>query len=197
MTLSASPALSAAVPRPRTLDARHGLDALSRQGREDMLDLIWAAWFASRPERTKELLIRTLDDGPEAIAGVTTAAAMLTLMRLRTAAAGDPEVTAIVDGLLEEQRVMQVPRRLRRVLAAGDEDRSRALVRVRVETGVRLPRQSAETISAVIGYLVGTELDPDGTEVREVPEARGFSRSAMSSLGLPFGSYTVRMRDWL
>jgi hypothetical protein len=191
MTLSPSPAFVAAVP------GRRALDVLSREGREDMLDLIWAAWFASRPERTRELLVRALDDGPEAIAGVTTAAATLTLMRLRIAAAGDLEATAIVDGLLENERVMQVPPRLRRVLAASDDDRARALTRVRAEAAVRLPRRSAETISAVIGYLAGTELDPDGTDVREVPAARGFCRAAMGTLGLPFDTYMERMRTWL
>ncbi len=64
-----------------------------------------------------------------------------------------------------------------------------------------MPRRSAETISAVIGYLVGTELDHDGAAmrdgaaVREVQVARGFCRSTMSSLGLPFDTYMERMRD--
>jgi hypothetical protein len=197
MTLSASPTFIVAAR------GRRALDVLSRQGREDMLDLIWAAWFASRPERTRQLLVRTMDDGPEAAAMLATAEATMRLRRLRSAAAGDLEVTAIVDGLLEGERTMRVPSRLRRVLDASDEDRGRALNRVRAETAVRVPRRSAEAISAVIGYLVGTELDGDGTAegdgaaVREVPVARGFCRSAMSSLGLPFDTYMERMRTWL
>jgi len=203
MTLSASPTFIVAAR------GRRALDALSLQGREDMLDLIWAAWFASRPERTRELLVRTMDDGPEAAAMLATAEATLRLKRLRRAAGGDLEVTAIVDGLLESEHTMQVPSRLRRVLDASDEDRGRALNRVRAETAVHVPRRSAETISAVIGYLVGTELDHDGpgdregaavrdgTAVREVPLARGFCRSTMSALGLPFDTYMERMRTWL
>jgi len=197
MTLSASPTFIVAAR------GRRALDALSRQAREDMLDLIWAAWFASRPERTRELLVRTMDDGPEAAAMLATAEATMRLRRLRSVAAGDTEVTALVDGLLEGERTMLVPSRLRRVLDASDEDRGRALNRVRAEAAVRLPRQSAATISAVIGYLVGTELDRDGTAardgtgVREVPVARGFCRSTMSSLGLPFDTYMERMRTWL
>jgi hypothetical protein len=191
MTLSPSHAFIVATP------GRRALDVLSRQGREDMLDLIWAAWFASRPERTKELLVRTLDDGPEAIATLATAEATLLLRRLRSVAAGDLEVIAIVDGLLEGEPVLHVPPRLKGVLDASDEDRSQALTRVRAEAAVRLARRSADTVSAVIGYLVGTELDPDGTGVREVPAARGYSRAVMSSLGLPFDAYTERMRTWL
>ena len=191
MALSTSPAFIAVAPR------RRAPDTLSHQGREDLLDLIWAAWFASRPERTKEMLLRALDDGPEAMATIATAEATHLLTRLRNAAADDAEVVAIVDGLLERHGTTGVPIRLRRVLAASDDDRRRALTRVRAETSVRLPRRSAETVSAVIGYLVGTELDHDGTRIREVPAARGYARAAMGSLGLPIDSYMGRMRDWL
>ncbi len=100
MTLSPSPSVRRRLARPRALDA------LSRQGREDMLDLIWAAWFASRPERTRELLVRTMDDGPEAVATLATAEATLRLRQLRSRAAGDQEVMAIVDGLLEGEHTM-------------------------------------------------------------------------------------------
>jgi len=191
MMLSASPAFIAAVP------ARPALDALSRQGREDLLDLIWAAWFASRPQRTQDLLVHALDDGPEAVALLATAQATVLLRRLRTVAPGDAELMGIVDGLLEGELMLHVPPRLRRVLAAGDGDRRRALARVRAETGIFLPRHAAEAVSAVIGYLIGTELGGDGTEVREVPRARGYCRSVMSSFGLPFDSYMGRMRGWL
>ena len=191
MALSTSPAFIAAAPR------RRAPDTLSRQGREDLLDLIWAAWFASRPDRTKVLLVHALDAGPEAMANVATAEATHLLARLRRAAAGDTEVVAIVDGLLEGDGAMNVPVRLRRVLAASDDDRRLALARVRAETSLRLPSRSAETVSAVIGYLVGTRLDRDGTDACEVPEARGYARAVMGSLGLPIGFYTGRMRAWL
>lgn len=131
------------------------------------------------------------------MAAMATGEATLLLMRLRSVAAGDPEVVAIVDGLLERHAAIGVPIRLRRVLAASDHDRRRALTRVRAETSVRLPRGSAEMISAVIGYLVGTELDRDGTKVREIPQARGYARSVTGSLGLPIDSYMGRMRGWL
>jgi hypothetical protein len=191
MALSPSPAFIVAGP------GRRALDALSRQGREDLLDLTWAAWFASRPEPTKALLIHALDAGPEAMAGVATAEATYRLARLRAAAADDAEVVAIVDGLLEQRDATGVPIRLRRVLAASDDDRRRTLTRVRAETSDRLPRRSAETVAAVIGYLVGTRLDHEGMDPCEVPEARGFARAVMGSLGLPFDSYMSRMRGWL
>jgi hypothetical protein len=191
MALSTSPAFIAAAPR------RWAPDTLSGQGREDLLDLIWAAWFASRPERTKVLLVHALEAGPEAMATVATAEATHLLALLRRAAAGDAEVVAIVDGLLEREGATSVPIRLRRVLAASDDDRRRALTRVRAETSLRLPRRSAETVSAVIGYLVGTRLCRDGTDASEMPEARGYARAVMGSLGLPIDSYMGRMRSWL
>jgi hypothetical protein len=191
MALSTRPAFIVAAPR------RWALDTLSRQGREDLLELIWAAWFASRPVRTKETLFRALDDGPETMARVATAEATYLLARLRGVAADDAEVVAVVDGLLESEGGMSVPIRLRRVIAASDDDRRRAVTRVRAEASVRLPRRSAETVSAVIGYLVGTELDRDGTDACEVPGARGYARAVIASLGLPFGGYMGRMRSWL
>ena len=178
-------------PRPRALDV------LSRQGREDMLDLIWAAWFASRPERTKELLVRALDDGPEAIAGVTTAAATLTLMRLRSAAAGRPgghgDRGRAAGGRARAAGAAEAPTRARRE-------------RRRPQPGADpRPRRGGRPPAAPIcrddlgGHRLpcGTELDPDGTDVREVPAARGFCRAAMGSLGLPFDTYMERMRTWL
>ena len=193
MALSHSPAFIVTVP------GRRALDVLSRQGREDMLDLIWAAWFASRPEGTKEMLVQGLRGGPEREAGAATATAeaRLLLTRLRTVASGDLELMAIVDGLLEGGRTTRVPVRLRRVLEASDDDRARALTRVRAESSVRLPPRSAETMSAVIGYLAGTELDTGGNGIHEVPAARGYCRAVMGSLGLPFDAYMERIRGWL
>jgi hypothetical protein len=191
MALSTSPAFIVAAPRSRALGA------LSHQAREDLLDLMWAAWFASRPDRTKETLVRALDDGPEAMARVATAEVTCRLTRLRSAAADDAEVVSIVDDLLERHGAAGVPIRLRRVLSASDDERRRALARVRGEASARLPRGTAETVSAVVGYLVGTELDRDGTDAREVPEARGYARAVMGSLGLPIDAYMGRMRGWL
>ena len=88
MTLSPSPALLVATP------GTPALDMLSRQVREDLLDLAWAAWFASRPERTKALLVHTLDDGPEAVATLATAEATLLLVPVAAVAVALAPVAA-------------------------------------------------------------------------------------------------------
>jgi len=183
---------------PRATTVRPALDRMTPDGRDALLDLMWAAWYSSRSNRDQALLagLESSDPLDVARAAGITAEASLKLMRLRRLAAGDVEVVALVDGLREGSPLLHVPMRLRRVMGASDDERRRMLHLARTETA-RLPRPSAEAAAAVLGYLVGTQVEYERARVLEVPLARGFSRAVMSALGLPFGGYTARMRTWL
>lgn len=183
---------------PRTAPTRPALDGLTAEGRDALLDLMWAAWYSSRTAAAKELLadIESGDPLQAALAAGVTTEASLKLMRLRRVAVGDPDTIAIIDALREGAPHLHVPMRLRRVMATSDDDRRRMLVLAQDEIAT-LPPRSAEVIAAVLGYLVGTEVDFTAARVIEVQETRGFSRAVMQALGLPFGGYMSRVRAWL
>ncbi len=183
---------------PRTAPTRPALDGLTAEGRDALLDLMWAAWYSSRTPAAKELLadIESGDPLRAALAAGVTTEASLKLMRLRRVAVGDPDTIAIIDALREGAPHLHVPMRLRRVMAASDDDRRRMLVLAQDEIAT-LPPHSAEVIAAVLGYLVGTEVDFAAARIIEVQETRGFSRAVMQALGLPFGGYMARVRAWL
>jgi hypothetical protein len=163
------------------------IDRMTIEGRTALLGLAWAAWYSSRPEAARRLLAETGSSDPEA---------SLKLLRLRRVAAGDPDVTALVDGLLAGTPVLHVPARLRRVMEATDADRRVMLERARVDLAL-LSREDAAGIAAVIGYLVGTEVDYTSADIREAPMARGYTRSVLQALGLPVDAYMPRLRSWL
>jgi hypothetical protein len=188
-----------AAPSPYThLPEAPVIDRMTIEGRSALLGLAWAAWYTSRPNAARALLAGIGSSDAVAIAraaGVTTEAT-LKLLRLRRVTAGDPDVRAIVDGLLSGTPVLHVPVRLRRVMDATDDDRRRMLDRARADIAM-LPREDSVVIAAVIAYLVGTELDFASAIVREDPMARGYTRSVLQALGLPGYAYMPRLRGWL
>ena len=136
---------------PHTAPTRPALDGLTAEGRDALLDLMWAAWYSSRTPAAKELLagIESGDPLRAALAAGVTTEASLKLMRLRRVAVGDPDTIAIIDALREGAPHLHVPMRLRRVMAASDDDRRRMLVLAQDETAT-LPPRSAEVIAAVL-----------------------------------------------
>jgi hypothetical protein len=174
------------------------IDRMTIAGRSALLGLAWAAWYSSRSEDARALLagIGSNDAVAAARAAGVTTEATLKLLRLRRVTADDPEVKAIVGGLLAGAPALHPPVRLRKVTEATDDERRRMLARARCELAT-LPREDAAVIAAVIAYLVGTEVDFERSVVREEPMARGYTRSVLQALGLPVDSYMPRLRSWL
>jgi hypothetical protein len=174
------------------------IDRLTVEGRSALLGMTWAAWYSSRPDDARRLLAGIGSEDALAAAraaGVTTEAS-LKLLRLRRLAAGDPDVMAMVNDLLAGTPVLHVPARLRHVVETTDGDRRRMLEHARADLAT-LPRVDTHVIAAVIAYLVGTEVDFAAATVREDPRARGFTRSILQALGLPFDTYMPMLRSWL
>jgi hypothetical protein len=190
------------LPTTSSLYTRHHeapvIDRMTIEGRSALLGLAWAAWYTGRSGTARDLLAGIGSDDPvEAAraAGVTTEAT-LKLLRLRRVAAGDPDVKAIVDGLLAGAPILHAPVRLKKVMEAGADDRRRMLHRARTDLAA-LPREDIAVIAAVIAYLVGTEVDFEHALVREEPMARGYTRSVLQALGLPVDAYMPTLRSWL
>jgi hypothetical protein len=188
-----------ATPSPYTqLPEAPVVDRMTIEGRSALLGLAWAAWYTSRSEAARDMLAGIWSGDPIEVAraaGVTTEAT-LKLLRLRRVTAGDPDVKAIVDGLLAGAPVLHAPARLRKVMEASADDRRRMLDRARTDVeGLR--REDTIVIAAVIAYLVGTEVDYERAIVREEPMARGYTRSVLQALGLPIHAYMPKLRSWL
>lgn len=174
------------------------IDRLTIEGRAALLGLAWAAWHSSRPDAARRLLAGIGSDDAVAVAraaGVTTEAS-LKLLRLRRVAAGDRDITTFVDDLLAGTPVLHIPARLRHVVEATDGDRRRMLGHARADLAA-LTAEDATVVAAVIAYLVGTEVDYASAVVREDPMARGYTRSVLRALGLPFDTYMPLLRSWL
>ena len=189
----------AATSRPYSKPAEApAIDRMTTDGRSALLGMAWAAWYSSRPEDARRLLAGIGSEDALAVAraaGVTTEAS-LKLLRLRRVAAGDPEVTGLVDDLLAGTPVLHVPARLRHVVEASDGDRRRMLEHARADLATLRPEDRG-VIAAVLAYLVGTEVDYAAAAVREDLLARGYTRSILEALGLPINTYMPQLRSWL
>ena len=191
MTLQLPTPSPAVPPRP-------ALGILTPAGRAALLDMTWAAWCSTLPDDAVASLAGVGAGRTDEAAGAAQLASEVTLklLRLRRIAVGDAMVTELVEGLREGRTILNIPHRLYTVLAASEEQRITLLTRVQAEVEL-LPVDAADTVAAVLAYLVATRVDLEAGGLVEAPEARGQTRALLQALGLPFASYMPRLRAWL
>lgn len=175
---------------------------LDERTREALLDLMWGAWFASRPENLQQTLFRSGagDQYAQLSAAAGTSGDILKLMllgeRLR-ASGGHEDALQAISGLQDGLLVMHVPPRLERVIAATDDERAQLTVLVRQGIADRLSDESLADLAAVLVFLLEVQPSPDGETLVRTKAPPAFLGAVLSDVGLPVDRHESLVAAWV
>ena len=178
------------------------LSTLDQDVRDALLDMMWAAWFASRAPRLQQTLFAAVggDEYSALVGAQETSGDILKLWKVDQhlgATNGDGDARTAIKGLLDGLLIMHLPPRLERVVKANDAVRVRLANTAKSGVAGALKPAAAHEVAAVLALLVEVQPIGDGSKLARDDDRRGLTSRVLPDLGLPINGYDAIVDSWI